>query len=331
MLEDPEFFLNERSDQLIVLDEIHRLINPAEILKIAADHFPKVRIVATGSSTLVARNKFSDTLAGRKKTIWLQPLNLSDLRAFDMLDNLDRRMLYGGMPELALSSRLKDDDYLEWMDAYWAKDLQELYSIGKKASFFRFFELLIRQSGDLFEATAMAAPCEVSRQTIQNYLSILAETLVVHVVRPYFSGRAAEIKRQPKVYAFDTGFVCYARSWETIRADDRGLLIEHLILTELLSFFDRSRIYYWRDKQKREIDFVVKANRGQAPIAIECKAAMTRFNPAAMHAFRKQYPKGENLVVSLDAITQKKQRYGDLIVNHIPFQMLDKILTSAIG
>lgn len=50
----------------VVLDEIHRLPNPAEFLKIAADHYPHVKVLATGSSTLSATTKFRDTLTGRK-------------------------------------------------------------------------------------------------------------------------------------------------------------------------------------------------------------------------------------------------------------------------
>jgi len=62
MLEDPEGFLTDLQGKRVVLDEIHRLRDPAQVLKIAADHFPTVRILATGSSTLGASRKFRDTL-----------------------------------------------------------------------------------------------------------------------------------------------------------------------------------------------------------------------------------------------------------------------------
>ena len=71
MLDDPEAFLEDMAGKRIVLDEVHRLDRPAELLKIAADHHPKTRIVATGSSTLGASARFRDTLAGRKAIVWL--------------------------------------------------------------------------------------------------------------------------------------------------------------------------------------------------------------------------------------------------------------------
>ncbi|MCK4391819.1 AAA family ATPase, partial [Candidatus Bipolaricaulota bacterium] len=68
LLEDPQGFLSEVRGKRIVLDEIHRLMNPSELLKIASDHYPDVQILATGSSTLGVSAKFRDTLTGRKRT-----------------------------------------------------------------------------------------------------------------------------------------------------------------------------------------------------------------------------------------------------------------------
>jgi predicted AAA+ superfamily ATPase len=82
MIDDPEGFLQGIRGRRIVLDEIHRLERPSEILKIAADHFPDTRILATGSSTLGASTKFRDTLAGRKEELWLTPMTTDDLDDF---------------------------------------------------------------------------------------------------------------------------------------------------------------------------------------------------------------------------------------------------------
>ena len=81
-MEDPEGFLKSVGGKRIVLDEIHRLENPSEILKIAADHYPNIRVLATGSSTLGASAKFKDTLAGRKEELWLTPMITADIEDF---------------------------------------------------------------------------------------------------------------------------------------------------------------------------------------------------------------------------------------------------------
>ena len=111
-------------------------------------------------------------------------------------------------------------------------------------------ELLLVQSGGIFEATSFAKPCEVSRATIQNYLAVLEATFVATVVRPYHSNKAVEIIAAPKVYGFDTGFVCAFRGWNELRQDDFGVLWEHYVLNEINSLLPGVKLQYWRDKQK---------------------------------------------------------------------------------
>jgi hypothetical protein len=324
-LEDPELFFRELAGRRVVLDEIHRLPDPSQVLKIAADHFPGVQVVATGSSTLGARRKFRDTLTGRKHELWLLPSTLADLRAFGVR-SVSRRMLSGGLPPFLLGHGLDDAAYREWIDSYWAKDLQELFAVDKKAAFIRFMDLLFRQSGGMFEASSFSGPCEVSRQTIVNYLEALETTLVATVLRPFSGGGAAEIRSQPKVYAFDTGFVCYLRDWESVRDDDRGFLLEHLVLNELLARQPRDRVFFWRDKAKHEVDFVVRSGRGGSTTTIECRARSSRFDPAGLKAFRSRHASGGNLVVCLDLAEPVSERIGGLHVRFVPFERLDREL-----
>ena len=299
-LDEPERFLTRMGRKTIVLDEIHRLINPSEVLKIAADHFPHLKVIATGSSTLAAKSKFKDTLTGRKRELWLLPAIYSDMKSLPYID-VDKRMLRGGLPPFLLAHDVKDMDYVEWIESYWAKDVQELFVVEKRASFMRFIELLFRQSGNLFEAQSFAAPCEISRQTVFNYLEILETTLLASVIRPFSNGGSGEIKTQPKIYGFDTGFVSFFRGISNLDHEDRGNLLEHLVLGELQAIFLRNEIYYWRDKQRHEVDFVVKKSRGKKFVAIECKSKSSNFDASrGLKSFRSRYPDGKNILVSLD-------------------------------
>jgi len=308
LLADPESFLAARTDRTIVLDEVHRLADPTELLKIAADHFPGVRILATGSSTLGASARFRDTLAGRKAEVWLTPMTSADLADFVAgghtrtetgATDLRRRLLRGGLPEFFLTSTLPEHDYQEWIDAYWARDILELFRLERRHAFRRLFELILVHSGGIFEATRFAVPCEVSRTTIANYLAVLEATFAVHVVRPYAEGGRAEIVSAPRVYGFDTGFVCHQRGWTELRSDDLGPLWEHLVLNELHAHVGRDQVRYWRTKHGSEIDFVV-VGRGRPPVAIECKWTASEFDPAGMRVFRAAYPEGPNFVVAAD-------------------------------
>lgn len=297
-LDDPEAFLESFGAGRLVLDEIHRLDNPSEFLKIAADHFPDVRILATGSSTLGASQRFRDTLTGRKRDLHLCPVLFRELKSFKGIP-LIQRLQHGGLPENLLSPIFPEKDYAEWLDAYWARDVQELFRLERRDAFMRLLELLLTQSGQLCQLNSFTSSCSASHTTLANYLGVLQATGVVHVIRPYAKNPQREIVAMPKVYGFDTGFVCFARGWRALREGDEGLLWEHLVLDELLTLFGRDAVFYWRDKQKHEVDFVL-ARRGEPPVAIECKWRIKDDAGKNFQSMRTLHPGLRCLVVAAD-------------------------------
>ena len=74
----------------------------------------------------------------------------------------------GGLPPFFMGKKLPERGFQDWMDAYWAKDIQELFLLERRSSFQHFVELILSNSGDIFEATKYARPCEVGRTTISN-------------------------------------------------------------------------------------------------------------------------------------------------------------------
>ncbi len=324
-LRDPESFLDAHAGRRIVLDEVHRLDDPAELLKIAADHHPRTRVLATGSSSLGARAKFRDTLAGRKHEVWLTPMTHADAAAFGQ-PNVAHRLGHGGLPPFFLAKTPPERDYQEWLDAFWAKDVQELFRLEKRGPFARLFEMLLVDSGAIFEATRFARACEISRQTVMNYLEVLEATFVMHVVRPFATNTSAEIVAAPRVYGFDTGFVAYHRGWLPLRRDDYGPLWEHLVLNELHAATQSRNVQYWRTKSGHEVDFVIAPRRAR-PMAIECKWSEDAFDPAGMVAFRQRYPAGENVLVAADAKRASRRRIGGLDVRVVGLAQVASLVT----
>src|SRR3989338_8560964 len=219
MFDDPQELFKNIKVKKIVIDEIHRLGNPSEVLKIGADYYQDIKIIATGSSTLGSSAKFRDNLTGRKTDLWLLPISSQDLIDFKKTD-LIFRMHRGGLPPFFLAHEYPEYSFQEWMDSFWAKDIQELFRLERRYSFQKFMELLFSQSGGIFEATSFARPCEVSRTTISNYLKVLEATVVMNVIKPFSTYSPTEIVSAPKVYAFDTGFICYYKGWDRLRGED---------------------------------------------------------------------------------------------------------------
>jgi predicted AAA+ superfamily ATPase len=309
---DPERFYKSFRRKILILDEVHQLPEPSRILKIAADAFPRIKVLATGSSTFAATTKFRDSLSGRKRVVHLLPVLAEELAAFGVAD-IKFRLLRGGLPQALLSTDHDLEFYGEWLDSFFARDIQELFHVEKRDGFLKFLELLLRQSGAQLQVAAAAKHAGLSRPTIMNYLQILQITHAITVLRPYSAGGRREIVAQPKVYGFDTGFVAYSRGWKELRSEDCGALWEHVVLELLQTMYQAEKIYYWRDKQQKEIDFVIPKGRGVCD-AIECKWSAGNFETTGMKAFRDRYRAGNNFVVSPQVSQPYTQKRDGLLI-----------------
>ncbi len=296
LLDDPERFYASVSEPVVVFDEIHQLSDPSRILKIGADEFPDLRILATGSSTLAATQKFRDSLTGRKRDVHLLPVLARECDAFGARD-ITKRLLRGGLPEPLLADEKDPEFFAEWLDSFYARDIEELFNVGKRQGFLRLVESILRQSGGLLEKGNLAKHCGLSRPTVGSYLDILEVTHVALLVRPYHAGGRQEFLRRPKAYGFDTGFVSHFRSWDELREQDCGVLWEHVVLETLLAHRGHRDIFYWRDKQQREVDFVIPGAGGSCD-AIECKWDADRLSLRGLRAFRSNYTEGRNFIIS---------------------------------
>ena len=166
----------------------------------------------------------------------------------------------------------------------------------------------------------------MNRSTITNYLRILEATFVAHVIRPFSARKQSEIVSAPKVYGFDTGFVCAYRGWRQLRREDLGDLWEHFVLNEIMTRTQARAVNYWRDKRGHEIDFILLA-RGGKPTAIECKWSATGFDAANLAAFRRQHPLGDNFVLAADVKAAFQRNYGSLKVQFEPLEAFTSGLT----
>lgn len=311
LLADPERFLQGEPPGILVLDEIHQLPDPTRVLKIAADARPDLRLVATGSSTLAATSKFRDSLTGRKRVVHLLPILAEELPAFEQ-PSLERRLLHGGLPPALLADTPPADFYAEWMDSFFARDVQELFRVEKRRGFLLLLETLLRNSGGLAELSNLARITGLSRPTVSTYLDVLDVTHAICILRPYHGGGNAELTHQPKIYGFDTGFTAWSHGWNELHAAERGLLWEHLVLDTLRSM-PGTAIHYWRDKRQREVDFVVPRGRGACD-AFECKWSADAFDPTGLRALRALYPEGRNFLVAPIAGPPHERVVGGLTV-----------------
>jgi predicted AAA+ superfamily ATPase len=156
MVANPEVFYHNCTRPIVIFDEIHQLKDPSRLLKIGADLFSHLKILATGSSTLAASRKFRDTLTGRKRLMHLTPVLWDELLPFQNTPLL-KRLYHGGLPEALLSEAKLVGFYREWMDSFFARDIQRLFAFRDPDKFNTLFEYVMKQSGGLLETTRTAS------------------------------------------------------------------------------------------------------------------------------------------------------------------------------
>lgn len=314
-LNDPEyFFSNQPYGAILVFDEIHRLNDPSLVLKIGVDEYPHLKILATGSSTLAATKKFRDSLTGRKINLYLPPVPWNECISDFKISDLDKRLMYGGLPELLLSDNKNTSLYAEWIDSYYARDIQELFQVRNREGFLKLLKMLFAQSGGLLENSNLAKECALSRPTVMSHIESLSIAHAIYLVAPFFGGGSKEIVKRPKIYAFDTGFVTYVKGWNEIREADRGILWEHLVLDMLRVAY--GEVLYWQEKDKSEVDFIVRGE-GEEVNVFECKINPDKLSAIPLSKFRKFYPKGRNFCICPHISAAFQLRIGGLDVEFI--------------
>ncbi len=312
--------ISNSGTQRIVFDDIHRLVDPVSFISQTLEQSPNLQLLVTAPCSYGHCEKFPERLSQPPLTMNITPLTLPDMIDFNSKD-MESRFLRGGLPEFFETTDLAETTYESWLDDFCAKDVQEIYRLGKRQSFLSFAQLLCEQSGEMFSAKQYADKCDSSRMTAASYLEILEKTFFAHVIRPFTTRKSSEIVSAPKVYCFDTGLVCNAKGWHELRRGDYDVMWKHFVLNEMKAHLQGLQISYWQDKRNHEIDFVL-ARRLTAPTAIECVWQAENYNPSDLMSFRKQYPAGDNFVVAGDVKTGYSVDYKGVKVKYVALESI---------
>lgn len=246
-----------RESKLVILDELHKKKNWKRWLKGVFDteSYPPYLIV-TGSARLDIYRKGGDSLAGRYFPFRLHPLSVAELSEVESSrESLEKLLILGGFPEPYLSG--SEVDAKRWRRTHVERILREdilaLEQIRDLRSVEFLVDLLSRQVGSLISYDSLARDLEVSPHSIKRWIEILESMYVIFRVTPYAKKVKRGIKKQPKVYFYDTGYV---------RGDNASRL-ENLVATALLKythfredvFGERRALHFVRNRNRQEVDF----------------------------------------------------------------------------
>lgn len=307
----------------VFIDEIQYLANPSEFLKLVADHHKNIKLIVSGSSSFEIKSKFKDSLVGRTINFEIFALSFTEYLLFknyhyessapatakkqEELKLLYKEyILFGGYPKVALINEieLKEKRLQQIIDTYIKKDIKELANIDNVESFNKLLEILAAQSGQLANIKELANTCQLSVPTIEKYLFILEQTYIIKLVRPYNKNIRSEITRMPKIFFYDSGLM--QMLWlKNLPKEIIGNVFETSVFGELIKKYGRVNVYYWRTKDKKEIDFIIRNKNLIIPAEVK-----TNFNKAGLSAikyFLGKYQLDKYWVIGLDGYKQKAE------------------------
>jgi len=285
LLEDPDLQARIRSDPRafldgirppVVLDEIQNAPELLGYVRTLIDQTPHRfgQWLFTGSQEAPLMQGISESMAGRAAVL--------QLLSFSLRESPKVNLLHGGFPEVLAHPKVRGLWFSSYLQTYLERDVRAITNVRDLATFRRFLSLLASRHGQILNKTDLAAPLGLTVPTIGEWLRILEITNQIIVVSPYFENFGKRLIKSPKIYWGDSGLACYLlginSAPELERSPFLGALFEGFVASEIVksqtNAGQRKELYYFRDQQGLEVDFLVP--RANAKLwLIESKASKT--------------------------------------------------------
>src|ERR1039458_898831 len=234
----------------------------------------------------------TESMAGRAAILQLLP--------FSIVESAKANMLHGGFPEVLARPKSRALWFASYLQTYLERDVRAITNVRDLVTFRRFLALVASRHGQVLNKTDLAAPLGVSVPTIGEWLQVLEATGQIILVPPYFENFGKRLIKSPKVYWGDSGLACYllglTSAAELERSPFLGALFEGCVAAEILKSQGnrgmRKELYYFRDQQGLEVDFLVpRPNAGLW--LVEAKATQTRSeeHTSELQSLRRSLPK----------------------------------------
>ncbi len=321
-LADPVLFLGQQTDKLVVLDEIHRMPEMFQALRGLIDEGRRSgkrhgRFLILGSAAIELLRQSGETLAGRIEYVELNPLHVLEIETG--ADEQNRLWLRGGYPDSYLAGSEKDSHRLRsnFIRTYLERDVPMFGPRIPSETLERLWTMLAHNQGTLLNASRLAGGLGVSAPTVNNYIGLLVDLLLVRRLQPFHANVGKRLVKSPKTYVRDSGLVHALLGIETF--DDLlghpvvGTSWEGFVIENLLAVApERTRASFYRTAAGAEIDLLLEPGGRYGTWAIEIKRGLA---PKLEKSFRNaledlkptrafivysgadRYPKSENVEV----------------------------------
>jgi predicted AAA+ superfamily ATPase len=206
------------------------------------------------------------------------------------------RIWKGSMPAI-LSGAVEDRDvfYSAYLSTYIDRDVRELSSAIDSLKFLRFVTAVAARTGQLLNYKGIADDADIDQVTVKSWLNILETLGIIFYLHPYSNNVLKRTIKTPKLYFYDTGLVCYLTKWSTsevaMNGAMSGALYENYVVSEIIKSFAHNAktpyLYYYRDKDAKEIDLLIETDGKLHPVEIKKTAHPEKRMTAAFSVIDK--------------------------------------------
>ncbi|MEA1876861.1 MAG: ATP-binding protein [Bacteroidota bacterium] len=283
------------SYKYIFLDEAQRIPEIGLTLKIITDQFKHVQIFVSGSSSYDLGNKLNEPLTGRKWEYTLYPVTWEEyengIGYVKSEQQLENRLLYGLYPEVLNNPGNERDVLKTLVNSYLYRDIFAFSEIRRPRVLEKLLQALALQMGSEVNYNELSQLVGINKVTVQNYIDILEKGFIVFRLYSFSRNLRNEIKRNRKIYFYDNGIrnmLIGGFSPLDLRLD-KGALWENFLVSERIkqNHYKGSyaRMYFWRNKQQQEIDFVEEMDGNVTGFEFKWLEKKVRFPQKFMEAY----------------------------------------------
>ena len=324
---NPQDFIRH-SASMMIIDEVQQVPNLILAIKEAVDiNNSPGQYLLTGSSNIQSLASVKESLAGRVRKIRLRNLTQGEVigskplflqRAFDQSfgnhnyicsqDDIVERALKGGFPE---AIKLEENERKQWHHDYISslleRDLKDIANIRRLDSMRSLVWVLAAWSSKFIDIAAIRSGLSIQRSTIESYINALEMLYLVERVPPWYKTDYGFVGKRSKLFMTDCGLMSSILNWKSgqirFNGDQLGKLVETFIFNEISAQIDVNpyeyKLFHYRDKQKREIDFLVERDDGSI-LGIEVKSGSAVDRKSFNHLqFFKERIAGERPFISI--------------------------------
>lgn len=303
---------------LVVIDEAQRVRDIGLALKLLADNFSDLQVIATGSSSFELSNTISEPLTGRKTEFHLYPLSVAELLTqetpLEAARLLERRLRYGMYPSVVVANDPMETA-LEIATSYLYRDVLEYQTVKSSDLLRRLLQALALQVGSEVSYHELGRLLGVDRATVERYIALLEKAFILFHLPPFSRNLHKELAKLRKVYFYDLGIRnALINNFNPLDLrSDSGALWENFFISERIKFNHNRRqhvnAYFWRTYDRAELDYLEEV--GGHLLGFECKWSAARWRPPA--AFAGAYPDSETHLVN-------RTNYLDFLTGTVPVQ-----------